>query len=172
VLPEGWTEQTLLVPHTSQPHNPDVANTFFRAGEIEAWGRGIERIFEACRDAGALPPRVRFDTGGIWVEFDFDEAYLQVIRGEVTREVTREVTPEVRLVLALAAGALSRRALQDALSLKDDEHFRLAYLLPALADGLLEMTIPDKPRSRLQKYRLTEAGKVRLAQLKSEGSLS
>ena len=45
VLPEGWTQESLLAPHYSQPFNPDIANTFFRAGEIEAWGRGIERIF-------------------------------------------------------------------------------------------------------------------------------
>ena len=44
VLPEGWTVETLLSSHRSMPYNPDIANTFFRAGEIEAWGRGIERI--------------------------------------------------------------------------------------------------------------------------------
>ena len=47
-LPEGWTQVTLLGPHQSQPPNPDIANPFFRTGEIEAWGRGIERIFAAC----------------------------------------------------------------------------------------------------------------------------
>jgi len=36
VLPEGWTQQTLVGPHVSHPYNPDIANTFFRAGEIEA----------------------------------------------------------------------------------------------------------------------------------------
>lgn len=45
-LPEGWSEAKLRGPHSSQPFNPDVANTFFRAGEIEAWGRGIERVFK------------------------------------------------------------------------------------------------------------------------------
>ena len=44
VLPDGWTVDTLLSSHRSMPYNPDIANTFFRAGEVEAWGRGIERI--------------------------------------------------------------------------------------------------------------------------------
>lgn len=35
---------------------------------------------------------------------------------------------------------------------------------PALADGLIEMTIPEKANSRLQKYRVTTAGQARLAQ--------
>jgi hypothetical protein len=47
------------------------------------------------------------------------------------------------------------------MKLKDDEHFRKAYLLPAIEAHLIEMTIPDKPRSRSQsKYRLTENGRI------------
>jgi len=59
--------------------------------------------------------------------------------------------------------------LQRALVLKDEEHFRKAYLLPALEAGLIEMTIPEKPRSSKQKYRLTKKGRRYLAERK-EGS--
>ncbi|MDY0162172.1 Fic family protein [Desulfobotulus sp.] len=75
-----------------------------------------------------------------------------------TPEVAPEVTPEVRL-LSVLAGEMTRQQLKKALGLKDDEHFRKAYLLPALEAGLIEMTIPDKPRSSKQKYRLTEKGR-------------
>jgi len=75
-----------------------------------------------------------------------------------TPEATREVTPEVRL-LSVLAGEMTRQQLKEALGLKDDEHFRKAYLLPALDAGLIEMTIPDKPRSSKQKYRLTDKGR-------------
>ncbi len=75
-----------------------------------------------------------------------------------TPEVAPEVTPEVRL-LSVLAGEMTRQQLKEALGLKDDEHFRKAYLLPALDGGLIEMTIPDKPRSSKQRYRLTEKGR-------------
>ena len=74
-----------------------------------------------------------------------------------TGEVAGEVTV-VRLLRAMA-GDMTRQHLQEALGLKHEDHFRNAYLQPALRAGLVEMTIPDKPRSRSQRYRLTPAGR-------------
>jgi ATP-dependent DNA helicase RecG len=51
------------------------------------------------------------------------------------------------------------------LGLKDEKHFRIQYQQAAIACGLIEMTIPDKPRSRLQKYRLTETGRMLLQRM-------
>jgi predicted transcriptional regulator len=45
------------------------------------------------------------------------------------------------------------------LNLKDRTHVSERYIDPALAQGLIEMTIPAKPNSRLQKYRLTDKGR-------------
>ena len=72
---------------------------------------------------------------------------------------TPEATPEVRRLLDVMNGEMSRRELQSALKLKDDEHFRKAYLLPAL-EKYIEMTQPDKPKSSKQRYRLTPLGKT------------
>jgi ATP-dependent DNA helicase RecG len=52
VFPEDWTVDDLLGKHRSRPYNPLIANTFFRAGYIEAWGRGIEKIKESCMENG------------------------------------------------------------------------------------------------------------------------
>ena len=41
--------------------------------------------------------------------------------------------------------------------------FRDQFVKPLLEAGLLEMTVPDKPKSRLQKYRLTDKGRAWLA---------
>jgi len=54
--------------------------------------------------------------------------------------------------------------LMEKLRLKDRRHFGMNNLQPALAAGLIEMTIPDKPRSRKQKYRLTDKGRQAMRQ--------
>nr|WP_217909503.1 hypothetical protein [Desulfosediminicola flagellatus] len=54
---------------------------------------------------------------------------------------------------------MTRDQIQSCIGLVDRKSFRERYLKPALTAGLVEMTLPDKPRSSLQKYRLTEQGK-------------
>jgi hypothetical protein len=54
---------------------------------------------------------------------------------------------------------MTRQQLREAIGLRDDEHFRRAYLIPALEAGLIEMTIPERPRSSRQRYRLTDKGR-------------
>ena len=54
--------------------------------------------------------------------------------------------------------------MQKTLGLNHERRFRTAWLAPALRAGLIEMTIPDKPRSRNQRYRLTQAGRDYLDQ--------
>lgn len=47
---------------------------------------------------------------------------------------------------------------EDELGLIHRENFRSNYLKPALERGFVEMTIPEKSNSRLQRYRLTNKG--------------
>jgi len=63
-------------------------------------------------------------------------------------------TPQVKELLFALKGEMSRDELQLALSLQDRKSFTARYLKPALNAGLIEMTIPEKPNSRFQKYRL------------------
>lgn len=78
---------------------------------------------------------------------------------KATPQVAPQLTPQVGRLLAAIQGEMSRDALQSALGLRDRKSFRERYLGPALQDGLIEMSIPDKPNSRLQQYRLTDKGR-------------
>lgn len=78
-LPNGFTIQTLLKKHPSRPHNKTIAELFFKAGFIEAWGRGISKIMNEFKDANLPVPVFETNMGGIVVNIqrnntkNFDE---------------------------------------------------------------------------------------------------
>lgn len=79
---------------------------------------------------------------------------------QVTEQGTEQVTEQVeRLLLAVGDGPFSSKELMARLGLSHRPSFLYDYLQPALAGGWLEMTIPDRPKSPKQQYRLTRAGK-------------
>lgn len=69
IFPEDWTINDLMGKHRSRPYNPLIANTFFRAGFIEAWGRGIEKIKDSCKEAGNPMPEYTIKREDIMVMF-------------------------------------------------------------------------------------------------------
>jgi ATP-dependent DNA helicase RecG len=97
---------------------------------------------------------------GAWPKIDLvDEREANQLR-TVWRVAAPQVTPEVLSLLVVMQGEMQRADIQSALGLKDREHFRAAYLVPAITGGFVEMTVPDKPQSSLQRYRLTAAGQA------------
>jgi ATP-dependent DNA helicase RecG len=77
ILPESWTLKKLLGKHPSEPFNPLIAGAFFRAGYIEAWGRGIEKINRECREYGIEPPVYEIEPTGVMVTFHANPAHIQ-----------------------------------------------------------------------------------------------
>jgi ATP-dependent DNA helicase RecG len=73
--------------------------------------------------------------------------------------VHESITPQVEKLILIIGGEMTRQELQDSLNLSDRMNFLRTYLQPAIESGVLEMTIPDKPKSCDQQYRLTNAGK-------------
>lgn len=69
ILPKNWTVETLMKPHKSEPFNPSIANVFYRAGYIESWGRGIQKICEACRELGTEDPEYTVLGNDLTVKF-------------------------------------------------------------------------------------------------------
>ena len=69
-LPPDWTAETLLSKHVSNPLNPLLAGTFFRAGFVESWGRGIEKICRECTQYGNPSPE--YSLSGFFVTVSFN----------------------------------------------------------------------------------------------------
>jgi len=154
-LPKGMLPSDLG--RKSVRRNQLIADMLHRIGLIEKAGTGVKRMRDEARQGGY--PEPTFEDSSF-----FTATFLPVSR-EVAPEDTGQVphkyptsTPQVLQLLKALEGEMDRNTLQKTLKLKDRFHFREAYLLPALEDGLIEMTIPDKPRSSKQKYRITEKG--------------
>jgi len=86
----------------------------------------------------------------------FPNAWM--LNEEVTPQDTPQDTPQVEQLLLFITTEHSRAEIQAAFGLADKRNFVDKYLSPALLEGLIEMTIPDKPNHRNQKYRLTGSG--------------
>jgi len=161
-LPEGITPETLINGHLSVLRNPDIAHVLYLRGFMEKIGRGSVLILRKCKERGLAEPVWTSDEKtGVTLTFFAPEITTEVTP-EVTQEVALQVTPEVLQMLRAFVGDMQRRDLQRLLGLKDDEHFRKAYLLPSIKENLIEMTLPDKPHSSKQRYRLTGKGRLLL----------
>jgi ATP-dependent DNA helicase RecG len=87
----------------------------------------------------------------------------------VTEEIfIWELIPEVIRIILVIQGEMSRKEIQKELSLADEKHFRENYLKPAITKKYIEMTIPDKPKSSNQKYRLAKSGIELQKELRSQ----
>jgi ATP-dependent DNA helicase RecG len=72
-LPEDWTIDDLMKKHPSKPFNPEIASMFFLSGLIEAWGRGIYKIFNECKKFNSPKPIFKYEFSGYFVEFPSKE---------------------------------------------------------------------------------------------------
>ena len=91
-LPEKWTLNNLMQKHASVPYNPNIAHVFYLAGFIESWGRGIEKICAACKNANVPMPEYTVNPGDIMIKFSApEELVVRYIRPKVTEKVTDKV---------------------------------------------------------------------------------
>lgn len=181
-LPPSLTLEKLRHPHGSVPANPLLAEALYLAQYIERMGTGTGDMIDRCRRVGLPEPEFTLTDGFvITLRRQPARAFAAVggpaagaVTGEVaplvppltapvTGEVAGEVTGEVGKLLKICQGTMSRRELRETLLLKGEDNFRQLYLVPAMEAGLIEMTLPTKPNSRLQKYRLTAKGRAWLA---------
>ena len=83
---------------------------------------------------------------------------LQTLQTSATPQVSPQVTPQVKRLLKMLDMPLSRQQIMAKLKLRDRKSLTQRYLKPALEAGLIQMTRPDQPNSRLQQYKITLLG--------------
>ena len=169
-LPAGMTEAELGL--KSVPRNPLLFGMLHRMEAVEHIGSGIRRIHDLCREWGVPAPL--FDVSEHWVTVTFRRLPLggdrldETSRGSGRDQVGTKSGPS-RDQVAILRKALSERPMTElmvVLGRTNRTKFRDQVLRPLLHAGWIEMTIPDKPTSRNQRYRTTAAGRNVLAAIK------
>ena len=93
--------------HPSCPFNPLLANAFFRAGYIESWGRGIEKISHECREHGIGAPLYDYSMSGLMLTFQANPQHLisalgpEDARRVLGKKVGESLTPSQKRILLL-----------------------------------------------------------------------
>jgi ATP-dependent DNA helicase RecG len=157
-LPAGMKKENLG--KKSIPRNPLLFSMLYRMDLVEQIGSGIKRIMQLCRDYDVQTPKVHVEDNWVTVIFPRGQAKSDSTDNNITEQVTEQVTEEIKKLIQACSSELSRNELQTKLKLKHRVNFTNNYLKPAIKAGFIEMTIPDKPQSSKQKYRLTQKGKA------------
>lgn len=131
------------------------------------------QYYQAIKSAG------KANDSGVFIEFTLS-ALLDIIIAQEKYMVEHKdkhkdkhkderLSDTMILVLkALEAKSLSRKDIFAAIGMKSDFRAFKRNVEPLLIDEYIEMTLPDKPTSKLQKYRLTEKGKATITAAKPE----
>jgi len=110
-------------------------------------------MYKLTEERGLKSPLISLDEG-----FKVTIWRPSAIINQITDHVTDHVDVLIKRLLLVLSGEMSRQELMDNLDLRHAPNFRENYLYPALEADYIEMTLPDKPKSTRQKYRLTPKG--------------
>ena len=146
----------------SQIRNPVIARVFRELELVEEWGSGIPGIFRIAKEENLPEPTIEELAGRVRFTVPLVEI-LPFTREQSRRggEQSAPVSDYVEKLLHLLSHRepLGNEDIREAFGLKSRRRLRETHLAPALSAGLIQYTFPEKPKSRLQKYRLTDAGR-------------
>ena len=161
-LPSGMTLKSLRIAHSSVTHNPLISEPLFWARYIERAGTGTLDMIELCRKAGIPEPEFE-QRGGQFVLTIRRKKILAQVEAQEDQVGTKLALSRHQVeILHKCQADSSITALMEIAERADRTKFRNQVLNPLIKAKLIEMTIPDKPRSSKQKYRLTKKGREEL----------
>lgn len=106
-LQGGIRIEDLKKEHTSKPRNEFLADVFFKAGMIEAWGRGTIKILNECEKAGLSEPEFREEFGGFSVTLHkggTEEKAAEKLGDRLGEKLGDRLGESERKILSLIAG--------------------------------------------------------------------
>ena len=141
-LPESLTREEFFN-GISIPRNKELMRIYRDVELVESLGAGIPRILRAYGEDC----------------FKFTDNFIRITLPISAHDhASDHASIQVEKLISILTGEMGSSELQGLLSIKNRDYLRTDYLNPAISNGYIELTIPDKPNSQNQKYRLTAKG--------------
>ena len=96
LFPTEITPENLYEKHFSQPANPKIAQTFFKAGFTESWGRGFEKIKDECIKNNNSIPQVKISENGVMIKCEPSTIYMKLLKQMKKENVQGNVQENVQ----------------------------------------------------------------------------
>ena len=141
--------------HNSKPRNKLIAQVFYDMEIIERYGSGTSRIIEECQKAKNPIPEFLNEHSGFAISF---EALQKEINGGPVGGPVGGAVENIsdKILNVLKSKPSSIKEIRVALGLKSKTGALKRSLQGLLSHHIIEMTIPEKPKSRFQQYRIVE----------------
>jgi ATP-dependent DNA helicase RecG len=147
-LPQGLSEEEFFE-GVSIPRSKEIMRIFKDMELVEQLGSGIPRVLQSYgKDC------FKFSDNYVRMSFPSEPIFEQV-----TEQVIEQVTEQVTKIIAVLEHEMTIKELMEKLQIKHRPTFLYNYIRPAIDFGLIEMTVPNKPNSKNQKYRLSNVGR-------------
>ncbi len=134
--------------------NPTIARIFKEIGHADELGSGTRNLIKYAKKYSDQP-----------IEMIEDDIFKTIVHvtdqasGQVTDQATMQAAMQAAMqadqkekTLSFCKTPRTRKEIQEYLRIKNREYFRREILNPLIAEGMLDLTLPDKPRSPKQKY--------------------
>jgi ATP-dependent DNA helicase RecG len=167
-LPPTLTLEKLRGPHASFPYNLLLAEPMYLTKYIERMGTGIRDMIRRCRAAGLPELEIRID-GGFFVLTIRRKKSEPGVKSAPSRAQVLLTSIEIGMINACAETSQSSQELLSVAGCATRTGNFKRSMEKLLTDGLLVMTIPEKPNSRNQGYVATAKGQKLLQSRSREG---
>ena len=134
--------------------NTLIADLLHRIGFIEKAGTGVKRIRDEAREGGY--PEPLWEVNGFTTVIFRPNPEVRAVATAQSRAQSRAQSFQVLSVLS--QGERSAAELAEAIGLRSKTGALKRTLSELLSGGLIQYTLPDRPTSRLQRYRIADAG--------------
>lgn len=164
-----------LMPH---PKNPNIAKFFRLLGRVEELGSGIQKLYRYCKDYTGFDPVIK-DENIFQIILEHNLFVPKKIK--YGKDLTPHVTPHdmakdsdhdsahdsahdsdhvgmsdvSKKIITYCSTPKTLVEIMNFVKFKNKTYFRNKILKPLINKQFIQLTIPDKPKSKLQKYVIT-----------------